>query len=354
MVSEVRVMHYVNQFFAGMGGEDKAGMPVDSCEGAVGPGKRLQALLGDLASIVVTAYCGDNYFSEHRDKALEKILQIAKEHDVQVVIAGPAFNAGRYGFACVEVCHALSASQNLYSVTGMYKENPGVDTYRKFKNRKVFLLPTTDIVRDMEDALSRIARFVSKLAAGSTIRSASEEGYIPRGIRITEVVSKKGAQRAVDMLADKLAGRPFATEIPIEMPEVIPIPPRIANIKEAKLALASTTGVHAAGNPYGFVSTKNTKWAKYSIGTLSSMQDTKWDVLHGGYAAGIMSNNPNYGVPLDVCRAMEREGLFARLSDFLYATTGNGAAISAMQHIGREMSLDMKAEGIGGVILVST
>ena len=46
---KVHVMHYVNQFSAGIGGEDKADVPVGSGEGAVGPGKRLQELLGDSA-----------------------------------------------------------------------------------------------------------------------------------------------------------------------------------------------------------------------------------------------------------------------------------------------------------------
>ena len=57
---KVRVMHYINQFFAGIGAEEKADVPVDFREGPIGPGKRLQELLGDSAEIVVTVYCGDS------------------------------------------------------------------------------------------------------------------------------------------------------------------------------------------------------------------------------------------------------------------------------------------------------
>ena len=35
---KVRVMHYVNQFFAGVGGEGKADAPVGSFEGIEAPG----------------------------------------------------------------------------------------------------------------------------------------------------------------------------------------------------------------------------------------------------------------------------------------------------------------------------
>ena len=58
-------MHYINQFFAGCGGEEKANLPVDFREGPVGPGKRLQTLLRDAAEIVVTAYCMTSFYREH-------------------------------------------------------------------------------------------------------------------------------------------------------------------------------------------------------------------------------------------------------------------------------------------------
>ncbi|MEK6562187.1 MAG: glycine/sarcosine/betaine reductase selenoprotein B family protein, partial [Candidatus Binatota bacterium] len=39
-----RTMYYVNQFFGGIGGEEKADMPVGFREEAVGPAKRFQEL----------------------------------------------------------------------------------------------------------------------------------------------------------------------------------------------------------------------------------------------------------------------------------------------------------------------
>ncbi len=57
----VRVVHYVNQFFAGLGGEDAAGAPPQVTPGPVGPGRRLQALLGAEHEIVATVSCGDDY-----------------------------------------------------------------------------------------------------------------------------------------------------------------------------------------------------------------------------------------------------------------------------------------------------
>lgn len=353
-MAQARVMHYLNQFFAGMGGEEKADTPLGFYEEPVGPGKRLQALLRDSAKIVVTPYCGDNYFHEHHDEVLEKVLQIAKDKDVQMVVAGPAFGAGRYGSACVEVCHYLSSSANLHGVTGMYIENPGVDAYKQYKDRRVFILPTSDAITDMEDALSKMAKFALKLASGSIIGSAIEEGYIPRGFRFQEAVSKSGVERAIDMLLNKVAGRSFTTEVPLEKLEEIPVAPRITNLKDACIALASSSGVTSAGNPYGFTAYRNTQFKKYSIEKLNSMLDTKWDVMHGGYDTGEMYDNTNFGVPLDAARELEREGVFARLYPYFYGTTGVQALISAMEAIGRGIAADMKAESVNGVLLVST
>ncbi|HEV2786061.1 MAG TPA: glycine/sarcosine/betaine reductase selenoprotein B family protein, partial [Solirubrobacteraceae bacterium] len=57
----MRIVHYVNQFFAGIGGEDAAGSGPELRDGALGPGRRLASLLGDEHEIVVTAVCGDDY-----------------------------------------------------------------------------------------------------------------------------------------------------------------------------------------------------------------------------------------------------------------------------------------------------
>ena len=94
-MEKIRIMHFINQYFAGIGGEDKADALVDYRRGPVGPSKRLQDLCGDFVEIAVTAYCGDNYFTEQPKKALERILQIAREQDVKFLVAGPAFASGR-------------------------------------------------------------------------------------------------------------------------------------------------------------------------------------------------------------------------------------------------------------------
>ena len=353
-MESIRVMHYLNQFFAGKGGEDKADIPLGSQAGVLGPGRRLQELLGDSAQIVTTAYCGDNYFAEHHDEVIKSLTKLAKDNHIQVVVAGPAFQAGRYGFACVELCHSLSNALGINCVTGMHSENPGIDTYQQYKNRKVFLLPTSEELKGMEDALARMAKFAIKAGSGKAIGPAAEEGYVPRGIRVVEFVNKTGIERAIDMVLALQAGKPFETEIPTVMTAPVAIPPAIKDLTHAKIALVTECGIVPAGNPDGFLTRRNTKWNKYPIGKLNSMKEASWEAKHAGWYNGFIMENFNFGAPLDAVREMEKEGKIGSVYPYLYSTCGNAGLISEMERVGREMAQDMKKEGVEGAILVGT
>src|SRR5437870_159787 len=136
----IRVVHYVNQFFGGIGGEDKADAPLQIREGPVGPGLGLQQALGERGQIVATLIGGDNYFNSEMALARAAVLEAIAKYQPHVVVAGPAFNAGRYGMACGEVCKAAAEELGIPSVTAMFPENPGVSLY----HRQVYILPTSD------------------------------------------------------------------------------------------------------------------------------------------------------------------------------------------------------------------
>ena len=133
-----RVVHYINQFFANIGGEEMAHIEPELREGIVGPGMALNTAWKGEAEIVNTIVCGDSYFAEHEAEAKEKILGWVKEIKPDFFIAGPAFNAGRYGYACANICVAVQ-ELGIPVLTGMYQENPGAD-YKE----KVLIVATRD------------------------------------------------------------------------------------------------------------------------------------------------------------------------------------------------------------------
>ena len=72
-MAKLRVVHYINQFFAQIGGEEKADYPAEIRVGeVVGPGMALTQNFGEEAEIIATIICGDSYFNEN--------LEIGRAH----------------------------------------------------------------------------------------------------------------------------------------------------------------------------------------------------------------------------------------------------------------------------------
>ena len=96
---ELKVVHYLNQFFGQINGEDKTYTEPLSKAGPIGPGMFFQQLLAQEVEIIGTVICGDSYFNEHRETAMEMIITLIKRYDPDLLLAGPSFNAGRYGIS---------------------------------------------------------------------------------------------------------------------------------------------------------------------------------------------------------------------------------------------------------------
>lgn len=115
-----KIVHYINQFYGQIGAEEAAGQKPLLREGPVGPGIGLSALLGGQAEITATVICGDNYFADNQSEALGEILAMIEEMGPDMVIAGPGFNAGRYGLACGTICDEVKKRFSIPVLTALY------------------------------------------------------------------------------------------------------------------------------------------------------------------------------------------------------------------------------------------
>ena len=97
-MKKIKVVHYINNFFAGVGGEEMAHIEPEIKPGVIGPGIFLQNYLGNEYEVVATAICGDSYFGENLSDAKSKIIDMIKIYEPDLFIAGPAFNAA-FGIA---------------------------------------------------------------------------------------------------------------------------------------------------------------------------------------------------------------------------------------------------------------
>src|SRR4030095_2288622 len=166
----MRVVHYLNECCGGLGGEEKAGAPLEVRAGAVGPGLLLEQLLGNDATVVMTLVCGDNYAVEKQEAMIDAALDKIREAKPDLFVTGPCFQAGRYGMAAGALCCAVQ-KLGIPVVTGMGEENPGVDLYRE----KLYIVESGMNAARMRDVLGKMANLATKLVNKAKIGLPAEE-----------------------------------------------------------------------------------------------------------------------------------------------------------------------------------
>ena len=345
-----RIIHYINQFYAGIGGEDKADYQPEIRAGIVGPGMALNAAFKGEAEIVATVICGDSYFASNMDEASSKILDMMKEYKPDAFIAGPAFNAGRYGTACGAMCEAVAKAFSIPVISGMYPENPGAEMYRK----SAWIIETPDSAAGMRKAVPAMAKLALKLLKGESVGKPSEDGYIERGIRKNMFYGKLAAERCVDMFVAKIKGEPFETEYKMPVFDRVDPQPAVKDIKHAVIALVTSGGICPKGNPDHIEASSASKFGEYDITGVNDLTSEHYCTAHGGYDATYADQDADRVLPVDVMRDLEREGAIGKLHNKFYTTVGNGTAVANAKRFGAEIANRLVADGVTAVILTST
>lgn len=346
----MRVAHYLNQFFGGIGAEEQASEGLTVHDGAVGPGRLLEQLLGGEARVVLTFVCGDNFAVEHQDELTAAVLEKLSTHNVDLFVAGPCFDAGRYGMAAGALCRAVQTKFNIPAIAAMSEENPGVDLYRD----ALYIIDSGTSTAKMRDVLSKMTMLSRKLIAHAPIGSPAEEGYLRRGWLRDQLVEKNAATRLVDMLMAKMNGAPFESEMPATAFAPVPMPAAIKDLSKAKVMLITDGGLVPRGNPDRIEGTAATRWGSYNIEGRDDLRAEDYEVSHGGYDTRFVQEDPDRLVPLDALREMEKNGVIGKLHDEFISTCGRSNPLSNTRRLGREIAEKIKRDGVDAVILTST
>ncbi len=346
----IKVVHYINQFYGGIGGEEKADYKPEVREAVVGPGMALKAALGADAEIVATVICGDSYFNENLEVATSEILEMVKKYNPDLFIAGPAFNAGRYGVACGSICKAVKENFNIPVVSGMYVENPGAEMFKK----DLHIVETANAATGMRQAIPAMVKLALKLAKGEEIGSPAEEGYIVRGIRKNVFKDERGSKRAVNMLVAKLKGEEFTTEYAMPDFDRVEPNPAVLDIKNAKIALVTSGGIVPKGNPDRIEASSASKYGKYDIDGVEDLTKETYETAHGGYDPVYANEDADRVLPVDVLREFENEGVIGKLHRYFYTTVGNGTSVANAKKFASTFAKELVNDGVQAVILTST
>jgi betaine reductase len=347
-----KVIHYINQFFAGIGGEEKAGQEVTFISRPVGAGSVLYDGLKHPGIEYATIVCGDNYFHEEEAKALSAIKEILEKFRPDIFLAGPAFNAGRYGLACAKVCSWVRDNLRIPAVTAMHEDNPGT----KEIGRHVFAIQTGASAVAMQACLKRYAQLIERLLIGdhAAVEKFQTEYCLAIPRRFTARTDRPDYVRAADMLLAKLLGKPYESEIPRVEAEQHAIPNLAVSMEKATVALVTEGGLVPNGNPDRLESTRGSKYLKYSISGRADLKQGEFQAMHTGYDTSTVDQDPDRIVPLDAMRVLEKSQRFKKLHDYYFVTTGTGAMPSKMEELGKGIADELAGSGVDAVILTAT
>lgn len=345
-----KAIHYINQFFAGIGGEEKADYKPEIREGLVGPSMALNSMLD--AEVTHTIICGDNYMGSNTEKAVEEILGFLRDKEFDIFVAGPAFQAGRYGVACGTIGKAIKEKYDVPVITSMNIENPGVEMFKK----DMYIFEGGKSAAKLKDDVKVIADFGNKLLKGAETLSAEEEGFYPRGVRRQVWLDSEtpAAQRGVEMLIKKLNDKPFVSELPIPKQDKVPIAEPIEDLSKANIAIITTGGIVPVDNPDRIQSASATRWGRYDISKMDRLKAGEYKTIHAGFDPAAADKDPNIIVPLDAMRKYLEEGKIGKLHDYFYSTVGTGTTQAEASKMGKEMIEKLREDNVDGVILTST
>lgn len=342
---------YINQFFAGLGGEDTADYKPEIREGVVGPSIEINNQLTG-ADVTHTLICGDNYIGSNPEEAVKTLLGFLENIEFDIFFAGPAFQAGRYGNACGIIGKAVKEKFGVEVVGSMHIENPGVDMFKK----EFYIFSGEKSAAGARKDIKAMAEFANKILAGETKFFAEEEGFYPRGKRsqIWREDNVPASKRAMDMLLKKLANEDFTSELPIPKVSRVPIAPPIKDLKTATIALVTTGGIVPINNPDKIQSASATRWGKYDVSGIETLEGGGYKTIHAGFDPAAADADPNVVTPIDALKFFEKEGGFAKLHPFFYSTVGTGTTEAEAARMAKEMVVFLKEGNVDGIIMTST
>ncbi len=345
-----KAIHYINQFFAGIGGEDTADYKPEIREGLLGPSLALNSMLD--AEVTHTIICGDNFMGSNTDEAVETILGFLEDKEFDIFVAGPAFQAGRYGVACGTICKAVKEKFNVPVITSMNEENPGVEMFKK----DMYIFEGGKSAAKLRDDVRVMANFANKILKGEKTGPADEEGFFPRGIRAQMWLEsgKTSAQRGVEMLIRKLNNEPYITELPIPKQDRVPVASPIRDLSKANIAMVTTGGIVPVDNPDRIQSASATRWGRYDISGVDRLESGVYKTIHAGFDPAAADADPNVIMPIDAMKAYLKEGKIGKLHDYFYSTVGTGTTQAEAARMGKEIVEKLKEDNVDGVIMTST
>lgn len=170
----LNVLMIFDQIQAGMGGKERADIPLGGKKGPIGSVPMIDPYLNKVGGKVIAClYCGDRYFKENEEMVANKMTVMVKKLSPDIVICGPAYNYKGYAYMCAAIAKRINEKTDIPVISAMSKENK--DTISKFKD-------SVDIVKmpkkggiGLSESLNNICVLARKLFMKEDISELKEK-----------------------------------------------------------------------------------------------------------------------------------------------------------------------------------
>ena len=344
----MKAVHYLNQFFAGLGGEDKAETPPTRLDGAVGPGRGLAAELEGV-EIVATIACGDDYFAEHEDEALAHAARLPGGR------SRPTCSSRGLPSARAATATPAGRSPPRPPSAASLPSPPCIPRTRGWtRPATAYVVPTAVNVAGMRDALPRLARLPRRLPRDASSGRPTRRATCRAASGGTTFAEKTGAERAVELLLAKLGGE-TRTEVggdSIAWSRRLPV----ADLSDALVALVTEAGCVPQGNPdhlpvragAGVVPLRPRRRGHACL-------PARYESVHGGFDVTLANEDPNRLVPLDTVREPRaRRPYRPRCTRPSTRRRATGRLSSSSTRFGQEIAGELREAGVSAVLLSGT
>ena len=330
MSGPLRVVHYLNQFFGGIGGEEQADVGVSaSARARWARAALLEKALGDDARIEATLDRRRQLRQRARaDEAVARDRRRARPPPARRGGGRPGVRLRTLRPGVRARVQAWPAERGIAAITAMHPENPGASSARR-------------------EPLHRPDRRVDDVHAGRARRrwprwrGDSGRGEIARARRGGRLHAAGRAPRPRPR-APGLSARARHAARQAARPAV-PVggAVRRARARDAggadrrpRRAPASPwsppAGSCARATPTSQVSANAVRYHRHTVAELESLSPKEWEAYHAGYFNHIVNSNPNYILPLSFLRDLERQGKVGRVHEHIYALPGVSTPVAVV------------------------
>lgn len=123
----MKVLFIFDQIQAGMGGKEKANLPLGGKTTGIGSTAMMESQLKNVGgNIIATLYCGDKFFDDNKDMVKEKMVAMVKKMNPDVVICGPAYDYKGYANMCAILASEIINKTDIKALCAMSEQNDSV------------------------------------------------------------------------------------------------------------------------------------------------------------------------------------------------------------------------------------